>query len=479
MKPRSFHAAFVCLGLGLLARPSSGWEAVTTHAGLTEQAALASTLHTRLIRDHGHLRGLFQPLTIPPADAPELFQVVSQLNPIHGYVPDARGRLTAIGWLVAGSVMADSTEGLAAQHFFNVEDGRGLDPDDLGNLAARLRHRLLAALSRHRLPPKGAAAPDWIMNPANPMGLAGFQSQYAKSISARTPAERERHLAGALLAAGAMLHVLQDMGSPSHVRGDVRAHFDRLGPDPSDTGSRFEHIAALAFGRLGVPAPGSIESDRPLRAFFTAEDETGLADRTARSWFSAYTLPGNLDLGRDPLHAIRERLPGTLARKSPAPPPHLDIMRAREGHARIETASGVCLANYHVDSRRLSWSIQDTCAVEQLASILPTVAGYSGGLLETLFRGSMSFDVAPAQTAIRAGSVALGAGTLTVFADDSLGIRSKVFEAKVSSARAGAAFATLPGVPDGTHRLAALFEGQDASGRPLIATGVADLTAAP
>ncbi len=63
-------------------------------------------------------------------------------------------------------------------------------------------------------------------------------------------------MAGALIAAGAMLHVLGDLGAPSRVRADEEAHLSAARRRPDDLGSRFERIAALAYGRLGVPAPG-------------------------------------------------------------------------------------------------------------------------------------------------------------------------------------------------------------------------------
>jgi hypothetical protein len=129
---RSFVFALVAL-LALSLRPgsSSAWEAATTHAGLTEQSALHSTLHDRLRTAFGEERGLFAALTVPPADAPALFQVLRTLNPTHGHVPDSRGRLLALGWLAAGSVLADMPPAHAANHFFDPGTGRGLSDTTL------------------------------------------------------------------------------------------------------------------------------------------------------------------------------------------------------------------------------------------------------------------------------------------------------------------------------------------------------------
>jgi len=472
--------AAAAVGAAALARPGHTWEAATTHAGLTEQAALASSLHERLEKQFGLERGLFGQLTVPPADAPELFVVLRRLNPTHGYVPDRRGRMHAIGWLVAGSVIADTPEELAANHFFDPVSGAGLSPRTLRGLLRRIRHRVVTAFTRAELERSGVAAPDWISHQDNPFNLAGFRDQYAKAVSARTPGERARHLAGALLAAGAALHVLEDMGSPSHVRNDLAAHLESLGPDPTDVGSRFERIAALAYGRLGVPAPARPVERRPLRAFFTAPDRSGLADRTAASYFSAYTLPRPIDLGGDPRAAVRQQIAGAVQRPAPVPPAVLDLRAAvGPGGAELEREGGVCLARYRVEDRRLSWSIDDACALEQVGALLPEVASYAAGMLDTLFGGTLTLEPGSGGLAVRAGTLDLGPGELTVYWDDARGVRQELGKVKVSRAAAGDVAGQVKAPPAGATPVSALFVGADAAGEPLLATGTSLYPIAP
>ncbi len=109
--------AAIVLALGI-ATPALAWEPSSTHAGLTEQAALASRLHKRLVT-LGFNGGLFEPLTIPPADAPKLIEAIKLLSPTHGAVPDARGRQVALGWLAAGAALADVPAKHGANHFFD------------------------------------------------------------------------------------------------------------------------------------------------------------------------------------------------------------------------------------------------------------------------------------------------------------------------------------------------------------------------
>jgi hypothetical protein len=460
-----------CVVLAASARPGSAWEAATTHAGLTEQAALASVLHDQLRAQFGHDQGLFHVLTIPPQDAPALFEVLRQLNPTHGYVPDARGRLNAIGWLVAGSVVADTPPELAANHFFDPTSRSGLSDASLGGLGQRLTARFRGGVAR-----SGLAAPEWIEHPSNPMGLAGFRSQYAKAVSARTAGERARHLAGALLAAGAMLHVLEDMGSPTHVRNDLAAHLERLGPDGADLGSRFERVAALAYGRLGVPPPGpaiaGVDLNRPPREFFTARDGSGLADRTTATWFSDGTLPRPINLGSDARAALTSGLKASLRRPSPVPPAFLDLGRAADD-AGVELADkrGVCLARYRLDDRRLSWFIDDACALEQVGAILPVVSSYAAALLDALFRGSLSLESESGQVLVRVGPVDLGRGKLSVYWDDARGVRTRLQEVAIERSAAGQVASSMSGVPDTARRVSVLYEGTDSGGRPLQAAG--------
>ena len=216
------------------------------------------------------------------------------------------------------------------------------------------------------------------------------------------------------------------------------AHLDQLGQSPADRGSRFERIAALAYGRLGVPPPGKVVDDRPLRAFFTAKDGTGLADITSRAWFSQSTLPRPIDLGGDPRAALRAHLAGSLRRPAPAPPTALDLgAAAGEQGATLDNAQGVCLARYRVRERRLSWFTDDDCALAQVTAILPTVGGYAAGMIDTLFRGSLSLEGDSGRIGVRVGATALGAGRVTLFWDDARGVRTRYSQITIKRGAAG------------------------------------------
>jgi len=558
MRIRILAIAAIIALCTLPAHDAPAWEATTTHAGLTEQAAITSKLHKRLKRQFNADRGLYTPLTIPPPDARPLFQLLRTFNPSNGYVPDGRGRLYAIGWLAAGSVVADAPTSHAFNHFYNPLTKKGLSKRSYG-----LQHKWLARWLGESLPSSTANAVGWLTDKRNPMNVTGFFSQYAKAVGAKTPAERSRHLAGALLAAGALLHLLQDMGSPSHVRDDVHAHLQKVS-SRRDIGSRFERMAALSFGRLGIPSTKVSTAAPSLHGLFTNAKGTGLADVTARSWFSASTLPRAIKLdhitvrrivaqvaahyktspaaitnkpakgakasvaramaiylsvihtsrkytelapmfgikrtppllfaaasiiegskadakmaaavstlkGAISAAAIGKRLDASLRTANPAPLNTLDLAQARHPRgARLVNADGVCVARYRLRGRKLSWSLDDDCALEQLRVILPKVATHSAGAINWLFRGELTLLRKGNQLVISTHNVDFGKGTITVLWDDNRGVRTAYDTLQTSGGKARTAIARSKMPPSKTKRVSVLFRGVDKQGNPLTATG--------
>ncbi len=442
--------------------PVAAWEPSTTHAGLAEQAALGSRLHKRLVT-LGFTGGLFEPLTIPPADAPALMAALKLLSPSHGSVPDARGRQAAIAWLAAGAALADVPANHGANHFFDPDRGGGWRAPSRG-IVDGVSDKIREAVGRANLPERGTPAPDWVVSRANPMNLESFLTQYAKAATARTPGERSRHMAAALVAAGALLHALGDLGVPSRVRGDEGAHLMSLGGGPDDLGSRFERVAALAFGRLGVPAPSRVITRTRMRDYFvgTAKDP-GLADLIAHSYFSENTLPGRSRIGDDSRP--------TLERPLPALPTRLNLMAAtRDEGTTLRDRGGTCLSRYRVDHGVLEFWLDDDCRLEQVKAILPEVSAYETGLLEFLLRGELALEVG-GDIAIRGDR--LGQGTVEILVEDEQGVRTPTGPAV--NVAAGATELARLARPAAGSRIVAVFRGVDTAGEPVVAVGVTAL----
>lgn len=441
----------------LVASPALAWEPSTTHAGLTEQAALASRLHKRLVAI-GFGGGLFEPLTIPPADAPQLIEALKLLSPTHGAVPDARGRQVALGWLAAGAALADVPAKFGANHFFDPSTKQGWRDPSRG-LINTLSDKVREVIGRASLPDKGIPAPDWVTHKDNPFNLENFYSQVAKAVTASTPGERSRHMAAALVAAGAILHTLGDMGVPSRVRGDESAHFESLGGGPDDLGSRFERIAALAYGRLGVPPPSRIVTRTRIRDFFSTQDGQGLADFVARTYFSTNTLPANTRIGGDTFKP-------KLARAQPTVPERLNLMAAsREEGTMLRDKAGTCLARYRVERGVVEFWLDDECMLEQVTAVLPEVSAFETGLLEFLLRGELEIELSDA---IVVKGTGFGPGTIEVYAEDGRGVRTKLGGGNVT---ANQPELLRVGAPGSAVRIVAVYRGIDAQGEPLVAVG--------
>jgi hypothetical protein len=290
------------------------------------------------------------------------------------------------------------------------------------------------------------------------MNLAGFRDQYARAVTGRTIAERQRHLAGALLAAGALLHVLEDMGSPSHVRNDLAAHFDGIGTDSTDVGSRFERVAALAFARLGVPAVREVIHRGSPREYITS-----LARTTSERWFSAHTLPGSFTAPHErDNHQLKREIQAHLARPQPGP-----AVTVRLDDGVLVNASGVCLANLSDEDHQYHFWIGDRCALEQLAVILPETAGYAAGLLDTLLGPTIRIEVEGTKASLKSDS-RFGKGKLTLFWDDDSGVRVPYHNEQLSP---GALARIVRAPPGDAVRVSALFVGTDEKGAPLVVAG--------
>jgi hypothetical protein len=307
--------------------PARAYDPATTHAGLTERSVTASGLHKVLARRLGLPLGLFEPVRLGSGAENErsLRDRLTALDPADGYRPASDGTASALAWIVAGSVIANTPAERGRNLFYDPSRGTGLRGEGDG---AAFSHavrslfddgtfRSLATGTDFNL--TGLPATEWLASPQNDVGLAVFARELEAAVASADPAARGAALARALLALGGTLAVLQDAGEPAHVRNDfVGAYLsDGAGraDNPFDRASAFERFVADRYGRLGLPASGAPVSRPSVTAFITAEDRQGLADRTQRRFFSPGTVPG--DARRR--HEGRARVAGLRAAAAAAP----------------------------------------------------------------------------------------------------------------------------------------------------------------
>jgi hypothetical protein len=300
-------------------------------------------------------------------------------------------------------------------------------------------------------------------------------------VSESTPRRRDHHLAVALLAMGGVLHLLQDMASPSHVRNDYAvAHMEKLGTSLFDRGSSYERLVAAHFGQFGVPAMSEPAPSRErLAYFFSSPAWTGLADGTAAAYFSPGTLPPPLPLvaGAD-ARELRDRLQGKLSLSQPSLGA-IDLACARRRTCYMGGRRAPRLA-YRVDANGvLRFFLDQRCHATAARKLLPRAVAYSAGLIDFLLRGQVSLERQGEQLVVNNLGAPFASGRVRLFAEDSKGLRALLRELPLGSTGRDARLAALEVKPPSSAvALVALVEGKDPAGEQVIATSRLSLAAA-
>jgi hypothetical protein len=488
---------------------ASAYDPATTHAGLTQRAAMASALHAALVKRFGRPLGLFEPVPFAAASLPDderrfLKVRLDALDPAGGYRPGDDGVATSMAWLVAGSVIAWTPAERGQNSFYDPSRGAGLrQGGGIRSVGQSLRlmfdgGSLRGWATGTDFDLDGPPSTAWVQSARNDVGLTTLYDQLELSVAAGDRTARNTALARALMAMGGVLAVLQDAGEPARVRNDFRgaflSHNLSGSPGPFNRGSAFERFVADSYGIAGVPAAGA-PIDRPtVLAYFTATDFQGLADRTQRRFYSPGTLPEDGVVDRDTtsqevllaardsltyglpglprlelrqmgrkqyVYAVGDEQQGKLVLTSQAPraskagtvPPPTRRLLAYErvpGHVRFFMDRAV---------------YRDTAL-----ALLPEVGAYCAGLIDHLLRGEAAIKVEAgnATVTITGARGAIRTGQLRVFADDAAGTRKQIGSWPASAVTDGQLVSVA--VPAGTRQLAAVLRGEDDAG-VLVAAG--------
>jgi hypothetical protein len=451
--------AATAVAAGVTPRPARAYDPATTHAGLTERAVLASGLHRVLARRLGRPLGLFEPVALMPGEldpavARQLRVRLAALDPAGGYRPNDDGVAPALAWIVAGAVIAQTPAERGQNSFYDPSRGEGLTQaagvTDVGNSMRLLFDggntvRDMATGSGFDL--TGPPATQWLVSPANDVGLTVFYAQLDAAVANETPAARGTALARALLALGGTLSVLQDAGEPAHVRNDFRRAFLGAGGDsPFDRGSAFERFVADRYGRAGVPAAATPVQRPSVMAYMTASDRQGLADRTQRRFFSDGTVPEDAVVDRetsaaDILHDARESLAYSLPGI-----PRLELRgfgerryvyalggEGKTGQLHLTStlpASGPRPAArrvlaYERVPGRVRFFLDDGVYADSARALLPEIGAYGAGLVDHLFRAEIQLDVADGvvRASVAGARGPVHGGEVRIYGEDAHGLR--------------------------------------------------------
>ncbi len=417
------RAVLVALVLLVPAAPLWAFDGATTHAGLTEQAALTAGLDAALRSRLGWRRGLLERLALAPARLPRHSALVRRIQTVSsgwGWAVDPNLTATSLAYLALGSILESLPPSRERHHFLNPATGRGLsERHRYPRLARRLglqfflhgETSLAALVTGAAFDLTGRPADEWATASDNPFGLPAFWRHLRLAVTAPAKKAREHHGAMAMLCLGAVAHLLQDMACPSHVWNDFAlSHYLRGTP----RGSRFEAYVARQYGRFGIRRFGSVRPiSRPsVRAYFRGSDSRGLADWTRAHFPSLGSLPQPARLGSK-----------ALAKALAALPPHLPIdwRAARDGGTYVLARDGrTKLAAVEVTERGVVRFWQDRRVHQDLAEgLLPKAVAYVAGLFQHLFRGRLLVRREGSRLSVRIVGVSARSVRLAVLSEDS------------------------------------------------------------
>lgn len=471
-KVRRFLGAAVVTLLLQPPSPALAYDGATTLPGLTEQAALKSRLHRRMLERFALSLGLFEPLRLDPSllgedKARSLLIRLTALDAGQGYAPEPLPRksghsfvplrLHVLGWLAAGAVIEQSPAQRARHHFAAHKTGAGLSRPSGMTAGAARTESVAQGLSTVRQLVAGAAmdgtglsAMDWIESPENELGLAAFLDAYERSVVAETAEARESSLVEALLAAGAILSVIEQTGDPAYVHNDLAA---ALAGD-------YSHYVTEQFGRAGIPDPDAkLELTPPsrLRDLIFDGKGNGLAERTGRflsmGVVSTATLPAGTKLvgpgGYVSTPAAKHWL---LWGQSP---------RFSDGEPREPMRT-----------------LDDRCFADYAAVLLPETGRYAQAGLDFLLRGDLRLQMqGDSQLQIKLLDEPLGSGIVTLLGEKASGERQVLKTLSTLPSRPG----VLGLIPLGDVavkdyvRLVVLWKGRDRHGQSVVSSAQVSL----
>jgi len=367
------------------------------------------------------------------------------LNGVHEYFQ----KRTIIDWLREGSFLEDEPGCRASNHFHNplkswTESGMSDQPWFVnwwcsggeyppGNIKSNVHW----ATGYTEPAPAGAKIEsgnqwDWDYARENYfIYLTG--KDYNGDLVAATQAEREFHFTLSLQALGQVLHLLQDMAVPAHVRNDFKSHLDWAGITINTIfrptkwfRDRFEYYVQRHIRELLTGSVGGNLDDVSLTKLWdtnaynganpgistTSPNLIGLAEYTNINFASKNTIfaeskPTN-DVYYNPYprktstdvqdYINRNKLPETVTGEDNKPDTMFHIKKVGDGEIITNFATPVYLTrdlqNYDERVFYRSFEIDDECANDYAESLIPRAVGYSSALLKYFFRGELEVDAA-------------------------------------------------------------------------------------
>jgi hypothetical protein len=253
------------------------------------------------------------------------------------------------------------------------------------------------------------------------MGWGDARNYFYSALTAASQVNRDDYFVKTFRAVGQVIHLLEDMAVPAHVRNDFQSHliFQKITLDINFTNwwaNPFEYYVKNNPSIIFTVDPDVPNlTDPHITDFWDTTDTSssaspgmGLAEYTNRSFFSDQTIPGNNYNLSDPYYTVhvfplpqlvsgtydcRDRLPESTeptryVSRRPCPVP--------EGSGEVDHFVAYSFLNSEDEIRNMQakkYVLDDNVHDTYAKQLLPKAIGYSAALLDYFFRGTIQLTL--------------------------------------------------------------------------------------
>jgi hypothetical protein len=412
---------------------------------------------------------------------------------------------TVLQWFRAGAILEDDPACRAGNHFHNPL----LPFSNSGVTDQPFWIRLFCSRSQFSQVMSNVTWATGFTSPTERGSLTGnsfdwdsARRSYLKALALPAPAEREASLAETFEILGHVMHLVQDLAVPAHVRNDFQSHLEFCSPSTESFShwceNAFEHFVRMRPALVDSAAGISIPSANRLTRFWdidqynginpSTDTTQGLAEYTNANFPSQNTIFTETLPLTDPHSFPYPRQTSTDIEDLIAHRTRATVVTAEDGSHReglylrkLSDGEGVehfLKAGYWTTviinnpSLRsflpLTFQIDDVAMNDYAAKLLPRAIGYSASLLDYFFRGKLDVDLIEDSidpsilrlTGINASDDTLVGGNLKLYGDDASATRVELASTSVSGVSKGQTLPELTAqAPDGAERFVAVYEG--------------------
>jgi hypothetical protein len=246
------------------------------------------------------------------------------------------------------------------------------------------------------------SAYDWANALVNPWSWRTARDKLYEGLTLTTKTEREKALSDSFKTLGHMIHLVEDMAVPAHVRGDL--HIPFLDPEPYESYTN-KWINNLNYTLVPFPYWNLSISPYAPRQFWDLESYNGsipygsgyigLAEYTNANFASNDTIFSETLFSFDPLYFPFPRKSSSILYEETNPQTnkktkYFKIIKDSENIDHFAVAGRF----YEIfeglpNLQRLLISLDDKCHDDYQKKLIPRAVGYSAGLLNYFFRGKM------------------------------------------------------------------------------------------